>query len=85
MEERIIPIYHKVELLKPCPFCGYPAELNQYTIDCGYDRQYIRVLVCCTNSGKDSEDKEECPLYIPAHGFYQRSIEDAICAWNRRS
>lgn len=59
----------KTEKLKPCPFCGGPAHIVEYSSD------LVRIEANCDAN---------CPLEGLAHGAYllrQTAIEN----WNRRA
>ena len=59
--------------LKPCPFCGGAAELEEkYAIMGQKVQAYVRCKACGTTSGYFSENIAYC------------ANEKAIEAWNRR-
>lgn len=60
--------------LLPCPFCGEPAAIWYFPT---HDRPILKeaYYVGCTN------DNCGCELEHP--GGY-KSLDDAVCAWNRR-
>ena len=60
--------------LKPCPFCGGPAEIGTYSID-GYTTAW-------TGTCKDNQ----CNGYCIADYFRSaHSLREAVAAWNRRA
>jgi len=76
-------LYRKIETkesLKPCPFCGAPAELWEFepTPD------YFQKVVMCSNSGDEEENQEGCPMDMPPSGFYCETKRSAISIWNAR-
>ena len=58
--------------LKPCPFCGGPAEVR-HVLRCGQDAW----TACCD----ESVDPDCCGSTDPT--YFKKS--DAIAAWNRRA
>jgi hypothetical protein len=65
--------------LMPCPFCGHKAEL--WEIDRGDD--FVKVAMC-TNTD-DNNQGEDCPMYMPSHGFEKATKREAIAQWNKRA
>lgn len=62
--------------IKPCPFCGGPAEIEQ-TTGATSDHKSVGFSVGCT------ADEADCMGYQSLTTFARRS--DAIDAWNRRA
>ena len=58
--------------IKPCPFCGTPAYLNNYEAE----ENYHRKVVMCSN--------EDCPMDTPPNGFYRSTKIEAVETWNMR-
>lgn len=58
--------------LKPCPFCGWEAMLEQARVRKGYESS----VVCCG-----------CLVYMPTitYDTQEEADEAAIEAWNRRA
>ena len=68
--------------IKPCPFCGSPAELWEYS---PIDLVYKKVVMCTNSSDENAEPpKEGCPLYMSAGEFHKSTKIEAINAWNKR-
>lgn len=66
--------------LKPCPFCGSPAELEQ---DSDHHGEWFN-LGCSNHWGRVKED-ERCPGGRIWYTEDPDSMPAAIAAWNRRS
>ena len=67
-----------VDLL-PCPFCGSPAEINEFT-----EFGKVSKIVSCTNSG-DMGEGDECIMYFPSAVAYKATKREAIAVWNTRA
>lgn len=76
-EFKPVPVPAGVILL-PCPFCGSPAELNEF-IDIGATSK----LVSCSNGGEFEDD--ECVMYLPSNAAYKATKREAIAVWNTRA
>jgi hypothetical protein len=68
------------EILMPCPFCGSPAELNEFI-----DGDAASKVVCCTNNGNLAETVDECLMYLPSRVAYKPTKREAIAIWNKRT
>ena len=79
-EYKQIPVPHGYELL-PCPFCGSPAELSEYSDGSGY----VSKLVACTNGGDMPDSEDECLMYLPSSVAYKATKREAIEIWNKRA
>jgi Lar family restriction alleviation protein len=77
-EYKQIALPHGVVLL-PCPFCGSPAEINEFT-----DFGQVSKIVSCTNSGEMGES-DECVMYFPSAVAYKATKREAIAIWNSRA
>ena len=58
--------------LKPCPFCGGEAEVNEDRLD-----GYTIFIVSCENS--------KCPVIVETMHRAGNTKAQAIEAWNRRA
>lgn len=71
--------------LDPCPVCGAPADLWEYSKD--FKAGPITRAVMCTNGAafgpQDDEVHAGCPLYLPPRDFYQATTREAIKYWNQ--
>lgn len=77
-EYKPITVPKGVDLL-PCPFCGSPAELNEF-----HDgTKYVTKIVSCTNSGNFGET-DECIMYFPSQVAFKATKREAIAVWNNR-
>lgn len=77
-EFKPIPVPTGFTLL-PCPFCGAPGELNEYT-ELGSSSK----MASCSNAG-DGELAEECVMYLPSSVAYKATKREAIAVWNKRA
>lgn len=66
-------------VLLPCPFCGSPAEMNEFT-----EFGKVSKVVSCTNSG-DIGEGDECVMYFPSSVAYKATKREAIAVWNARA
>lgn len=60
--------------VKPCPFCGSHAYLNDYEQPEGYHR---KVVICGSMT-------LQCPMEMPTNGFYRATKREALEIWNTR-
>jgi len=63
--------------LKPCPFCGSPAELDDYSIYDRWGRVGVRqsqIYIRCSN--------QDCPVRPETWGYKRKGW--AIRGWNKR-
>lgn len=66
--------------LEPCPFCGSPAEMWEYS---PHDDCHQKVAMC-SNGGDEDNGTDECPMYMPPQGFYKATKLEARNTWNTR-
>jgi Lar family restriction alleviation protein len=82
MAEEYTKIHGYDDKLKPCPFCGSPAELWQFTLN---DINFQKVVMCSNTSDENAEPPEEgCPMYMSTSEFHKATKKEAIEAWNKR-
>lgn len=71
------------EHLEPCPCCGSPAELWQYSVS---PTAPTTKLGMCSNGDRigpqDGIAYEGCPLFMPNDNFFRDTIRDAVRYWN---
>ena len=68
--------------IKPCPFCGSPSQLWEYSPN---ESIHQKVVMCTNSSDENAEPtKEGCPLYMSADEFHKSTKTEAIAAWNKR-
>jgi len=58
--------------IRPCPFCGSEAYLNNYEQPKGCHRK----IVMCGHI--------DCPMSIPPDGFLRATKKEALEIWNKR-
>lgn len=58
--------------LEPCPFCGSPAELWEFTLAGNSSKSAM-----CSN--------EECEMYMSNNDFHKSTKNEARNAWNKRT
>jgi hypothetical protein len=69
--------------LKPCPFCGGPAEIrkSRQCVDYEGESMVYEVSICCS-------EENRCFCHPSTDGFqgetYGRALEGAAKEWNRR-
>lgn len=64
---------NKEQEVRPCPFCGSPAEYEQDPFDADKDTPVVQTVGC---------KNEDCIGYMPRKFFATK--RDARAAWNRR-
>lgn len=66
--------------VKPCPFCGSPATVEEIEAGASIRPDAVRFSVGCNESG---EEADMCMGYQSLTSFNTR--HEAVDAWNRRT
>ena len=83
MSELYTKIVGHDDKLKPCPFCGEPAELWEYKPN----PYLIQKVAMCSNRSDENENppREGCPMYMSPDEFHKPTKHEAIAVWNKRA
>lgn len=66
------------QALQPCPLCGSPSELWQFSRD---DLTASKVVMC-SNGDPVAEIESGCPMFMPPEDFYCATQREAASRWN---